>query len=311
MSRVLISTSSFGVHDRAPLDRLEAAGVDYRLNPHGRRLAPSETRELLRGAAGLIAGTERLDRAVLEAAPDLRVISRCGAGLDNVDLEVAAELGIAVRHTPEAHVEAVAELALAAILDLSRGLSAADRALRDGRWQRPPGRLLGGKTVGIVGLGRVGRRLVELLAPFRVRVLAHDPRPDPEFARRHQVRYLPLEELLAAADVVSLHLPAQPGGAPLLDRRRLAVMKPSALLINTARGGLVDEAALAEALDGGRLAGAHLDVFAEEPYDGPLRSCPAALLTPHLGGYAAEARSEMELQAVENLLACLAGEAGS
>ncbi len=302
-----ISTSSFGRTDGAPLERLRRAGFEPRLNPHGRRLERDELLELVGDAEGLIAGTETLDRELLTAVPALKVVSRCGSGLDNVDLAAAAELGIAVRNTPEAPAAAVAELALAGMLDLLRRISAADRELRAGRWHKPTGRLLAGKVVGLVGLGRVGKRLVELLAPFGVTLLASDPRPDAAFAERHGVRYAGLSELLAAADVVSLHAAPAPGSGRLLDGERLALLKPSALLVNTARGGLVDEAALYHLLAAGKLGGAFLDVFEEEPYGGPLAELPATVLTPHIGSYAAETRVRMEMEAVENMIAVLTG----
>ncbi len=308
MAVVAVSTSSFGRDDPAPLRQLREAGYEVRLNPHGRRLRRHETSELLRDAEGLIAGTEALDAEILAAAAALRAISRCGAGLDNVDLDAAAARGIRVRNTPGPPAEAVAELALAGILALLRRLGEADRDLRAGRWRKPMGRLLRGKTVGIIGLGRVGKRLVELLQPFDTPIVASDPAPDAAFAARHQVRWVELERLLAEADVISLHPGAAPGSPPLLGRERLERIRPGAVLINTARGGLVDEAALYDLLAAGKLAGAYLDVFADEPYDGALRELPQVLLSPHIGSYAAEARARMEAEAVANLLEALRGE---
>lgn len=175
--RILISTSTFGRSGGRPLELLEEAGVEVRLNPYGRKLRLEETVALLEGVDAVVAGSESLDRQILRQAPGLRLISRFGAGLDNVDLEAAAELGIAVRSTHDAHVDGVAELTLAGILDLLRMVARADRDLRRGEWSRPMGRLLRGRRVGIVGLGRVGKRLVRLLEPFKVEVLAHDLAP--------------------------------------------------------------------------------------------------------------------------------------
>lgn len=310
MALVAISTSTFGEHDQAPLDALRAAGFEVRRNPHRRRLERGETLELVAGAVGLIAGTERLDRELLTAARGLRAIVRCGSGLDNLDLDAAAELGIAVRNTPEPPAEAVAELALAGILALMRHLARADRALRSGEWDKPMGHLLAGRTVGLVGLGRVGKRLVELLEPFRCPLLAADPARDERFAERHGIRWVELDRLLAEADVVSLHLAPAADAGCLLDRARLARLRPGSVLVNTARGGLVDEHALYDQLAAGKLAGAYLDVFAQEPYRGPLRDLPQVLLTPHIGSYAVESRVRMETEAVALLLAALAGKSG-
>ncbi|MFQ5349856.1 MAG: NAD(P)-dependent oxidoreductase, partial [Thermoanaerobaculia bacterium] len=187
MPTIAVSTSSFARHDPRPLDQLRQAGYEVRLNPHGRRLRQTETRELLDGVVGLVAGTEKLDREILTAATELRAIARCGVGVDNVDQDAAAECGIAVRCTPEAPAEAVAELTMAGMLALLRHLPIADRDLRRGEWQKPMGRLLRGRTIGLVGLGRVGKRLVELLTPFACTIVATDPVPDEWFAERHGI----------------------------------------------------------------------------------------------------------------------------
>jgi D-3-phosphoglycerate dehydrogenase len=190
MPTIAVSTSSFARHDPHPLEQLRDAGYEVRLNPHGRKLRPAETAELLDGIVGLVAGTETLDRQILTAATDLRAIARCGVGVDNVDHAAAAEQGIAIRSTPEPPAEAVAELTLAGILGLLRHLPAADRDMRRGKWHKPMGNLLRGRTIGLVGLGRVGKRLVELLTPFACPILATDPVPDEWFAERHGIRYV-------------------------------------------------------------------------------------------------------------------------
>lgn len=305
MARIAVSTSSFGKYDPAPLNLLTEAGHEAALNPHGRKLEGPEAVELIQDAPGLIAGTERLDRETLAACPELRVISRCGVGVDGIDLEAATELGIRVLRTTDAHVDPVAELTLTAILSLLRHLAAAERDVRRGDWRKPMGRLLRHKTVGIVGLGRTGRRLVELLAPFDCRLLAADPREDPAFAAAHGVTYRSLDTVLETADIVSLHLDYSPAVHHLIGRPQLARMRSDAVLVNTARGGLVDETALAETLECGGLAGAYLDVFEREPYDGPLARLDTVQLSPHIGSYAVEGRVAMELEAARNLLDAL------
>ncbi|MCP4202456.1 MAG: phosphoglycerate dehydrogenase [bacterium] len=307
--RIFISTSSFGRVSPEPLDALDRAGYSYRLNPHSRKLEAEETREALAGVDGLIAGTELLDRGILTAADSLKAISRVGTGLESVDLVAAEELGIRVSTTPDPPARAVAELALGGLLAVLRHLVPADRDLRRGSWQKPMGQLLSGKTVGIIGTGRAGRALVDLLSPFHCRHLAVDLQPDPAWAQQNGVEYTRIDSLLTASDVVSLHVPLSPETRNLLDRRRIELMKHGAVLVNCARGGLVDEAALAENLRDGRLAGAYLDVFEDEPYHGGLIELRNTLLTPHIGSYAAECRLQMELEAVENLVRALA-EAG-
>lgn len=281
---------------------LKSAGFEYRLNPHGRKLTPAESAGLMRDIDGLIAGTEKMDHELLSSLPNLKVISRVGTGLDSIDLAAAEELGIKVYNTPDAHVEAVAELTLAGILDVFRQMSRAERDVRGGAWRKPMGRLLHGKTVGIIGLGRIGKALVKLLHPFDVMVLAFDPFQDADFAAEYQVEYRAVEAILPEADVVSLHLPYSKENYHFFDGRLLSLMKHDAILVNCARGGLVDEDALLAHLQAGNLAGAYLDTFEKEPYTGPLTTIDNVLLTPHIGSYAAECRLRMEIEAVENLL---------
>lgn len=300
--KVLISTSSFGKTGDKPLEMLAGAGIEYQLNPYGRKLRPDESAELMRDIDGIIAGTEKMDRQLLSSLPRLKIISRVGTGMDSIDLAAAEELGIKVINTPDAHVEAVAELTLAGILDVFRHVSQAERNIRQGTWRKPMGRLLYGKVVGIIGLGRIGKALVKLLHPFDVTVLAYDPFQDPPFAEEYNIEYREIEAILPEADVVSLHLPYAKERYHFFNERLLGLMKPDAVLVNCARGGLVDEDALLTQLQSGKLAGAYLDTFEKEPYDGPLTTAENVLLTPHIGSYAAECRLRMETEAVENLL---------
>lgn len=300
--KVLISTSSFGKTGDRPLALLDGAGFEYQLNPYGRKLTLIESADLMADIDGIIAGTEKMDRQLLAGLPKLKIISRVGTGMDSIDLEAAESLGIKVVNTPDAHVEAVAELTLGGILDVFRHVSQASRMMREGTWRKPMGRLLHGKVVGIIGLGRIGKALVKLLHPFDVTILAHDPFQDAAFANQYGITYLSLERLMSQADVVSLHLSFSKERYHLLDRQLLGLMKPEAILVNCARGGLVDETALLELLQAGKLAGAYLDTFEKEPYDGPLKLVENVLLTPHIGSYAAECRLRMETEAVENLL---------
>lgn len=297
---MLIGVSSFAETDDRPLSRLRSVGLEVTRNPFGRRLTGPEVSELMESdVVGLIAGLEPLDRAVL-AGSHLRVVSRVGVGLTNVDLEAACELGIEVRCTPDAPTQAVAELTLGAALALLRGLMEMDRAMREGRWERHLGTQLGGKTVVIVGFGRVGRRVAELLRPFGARVLVVDPNLDP--SQTAGCPLLPLPEALPQADLLTLHAS---GEDRLLDTAEFAAMKDGVFVLNAARGGLIDEAALAAALDSGKVAGAWLDTFLEEPYAGPLRAYANVLLTPHAGSNTRECRARMEMEAVDNLLDAL------
>ena len=302
---VAIGVSTFGAADPAPRALLAAAGARLVENPHGRTLKELEVAELLREADGLIAGTEPLTAVVLEGSPRLRAISRVGVGTDNVDLAAAARLGIAVFNTPDAVTQAAAELTLGGILSVLRHIHFMDRELREGRWTRKMGSLLSGKTVGIVGLGRVGKRVAGLLEPFGVERIGYDIFPDTTWAHEHGVTITPFHRLLERSDIVTIHTSKSPDVGPIFGAAELALLKPGAVIVDTARGEVLDEAALVEALRDGRLAGAYLDVFAQEPYDGPLRELPNVLLTPHAGSYAEEARVRMETEAAEQLLGFL------
>lgn len=297
--RVLIGPSTFGAADPTPIERLRQAGVEVVANPYGRRLSKDELLALLPGAAGLIAGLEPLSRDVLERS-DLKVISRCGAGLSNVDLEAAATLGIAVRHTPDIPTAAVAEVTVGAMIALMRQLPAMDRDLHAGKWEKRIGRQLEGKTVLIVGYGRIGQKVAALLRPFNVRLLAVDVEPSGPWDGVEQVD---VPRALPQADVITLHAS---GEAEVLGAQEFALMKPGVFLLNAGRGELVNESALCRALDRGIVAGAWLDTFVQEPYAGPLTRYPQVLLTPHIGSASAECRARMELAAVENLLEAFA-----
>lgn len=299
MNKLVISTSSFDVENNPPLQHLLEEGMHIDGNSYRRKLTEDEIMELL-GAdtVGMIAGIEPLTERVLASTKNLKVISRCGSGLDSVDLDAAKRYGIAVLNTPEAPAQAVAELTMGLMLAALRRICQIDRLLRAGEWPRMQGQLLAAQSVGIVGLGRVGRRVARLCQAFGAEVVAHDSyvEQSPE-----GVELVPLEKLLTQADIISLHLTYDANTHHLLNRQAFARMKPGAVVINTARGGLIDETALGEALTSGQIGAAALDVFEQEPYHGPLLECDNAILTSHIGSLARESRQRMEIEAAENL----------
>jgi len=296
---VAISTSSFGEFDNKPLEKLAMAGFEVHLNPHARKLTSDELVELVGNAQGLVAGTEPITASALEVLPALRVISRCGVGIDNVDQEACARLGKKLFNTPEALVDAVAELALGLVLSLLRNTHVMDRDIRTGKWKKRMGRLLRGQCAGVVGFGRIGQRSGELMHCLGADIVYADlEEKKPTYPARHML----LEDLLREVDILLLHVSGGEGASGLLGAERLKLLKPTSILINLSRGGVVDEAALAKALSSGRLAGAALDVFEEEPYSGELAALPNVILTPHVGSYAVQARVRMEAEAVDNLL---------
>ncbi len=307
--RVLVTATSFGASDPHLRAELEAQVGEVIYNPAGRPLSSAELAELLPGCDGLIAGLDRIDRAALAHADRLRVIARYGVGLDNVDLAAARERGIVVTSTPGANAGAVAELTIALMLALARSLPASSAAVKAGEWPRVSGVALEGKTVGLLGLGAIGRGVARRLAGFGCHLIAHDPAPDHAFAAAQHVELAPLQEVIARADFLSLHVPLLPETRGMVDRAFLSHMKRGAFLINTARGELIDEGALLEALQSGHLRGAGLDTFRQEPpgADHPLLALPQVIATPHSGSHADSATSAMGRAALDDCLAVLAG----
>ena len=303
--KVLISSKTFGKNDQTSIKILKEAGYTPVLNPYNRRLEFDEFAELIEDVVGLIAGTEKITENLLQKAKSLKVISRYGTGLDNIDLEATKRREIIVCNTPNAPTQAVAELTLGLILNLCRRIGEVDRNIRLGKWNPILGRLLLDKTLGIIGLGRIGKTLVKLVQPFELKIIAYEPYPDNEFISSYGIKLVSLEKVLSESDFISLHVPLTEETYHLIGKKELLLMKIDAVIINTARGNLIDEEALIEALEKGSVAGAALDVFEDEPYYGKLKDFVNVILTPHIGTYAKETRIRMEIEAVENLVNAL------
>ena len=269
--------------------------------------------ELLQDAVALVVrSATKVDGALIASAPKLRVIGRAGVGVDNVDVDAATAAGIVVCNAPEANVVSAAEHALALLLSLARHISAAERSLREGDWERErfAGIELADKTLALLGFGRIGRLVAFRARALGMRTVAYDPFVTAErIAELGAEQAESIEAALAVADVVSLHLPVTPDTRGLIDSTRLALLRPGALLVNAARGALVDEGALVDALRSGHLAGAALDVFDKEPLpaDSPLRDAPNLLLTPHLAGSTREAQDRAGVVVAEQVVAALVG----
>lgn len=300
--RVLISTTTFGEFDNTPFGILTRSGFAYVLNPYKRKLTSAEVVNLAKDATGIIAGTEQLGEDVFSCLPHLKVVSRCGAGMDNVDLVAAKKYGIKIYNTPDAPTLAVAELTVGFILNILRNISQMDKNIHVGKWDKQMGNLLYKKNIGIVGFGRIGQKVCELLSIFGTNLAYYDVVTKKTSLVCAQKDF---KELLSWADIVTFHLSFSEIGKPLIGEKELTYMKKGSWVINVARGSVIDEGALYRAMKSGHIAGAALDVFSEEPYAGPLTELPNVLLTPHIGSYAKEARIQMEIQAVENLLFCL------
>src|SRR5512135_1055038 len=262
--RLLVTPTSYGKNDARLKTELEAQVKEVIYNPTGKPLTSAEVAELLPGIDGYIAGLDGIDAKALKAADRLKVISRYGVGVDSVDLDAAREKGIVVTNTPGANSVSVAELALGLMLSLARQIP---EAVDQGKWPRYAGLSLEGKTVGILGLGAIGKQLAHRLAGFDCRLMAYDPFGDPAVARDLHVDMTTLEQVLKEADFVSLHLPLLPSTSGMVNEAFLSKMKKGAFLINTSRGEVVDEEALLRAIQSGHLRGAALDAFAVEPPD--------------------------------------------
>jgi D-3-phosphoglycerate dehydrogenase len=257
------------------------AGFEIVSNDTGKILSFEDQKALIKDAYAIIAGTEKYNAEMLAGCDNLKAVLRFGVGTDNFDLETMKKMGVQVGVI--ANFNSVAEFALMLILNTMKNFSQFDAAVRQGKWSRFPMRELGGKTVGIVGFGRIGRRLAEMLQGFNVKLLAYDPYMNPEAAAARNVTPVSLDELLAQSDVVSLHLPSTPETKGLFCAETFAKMKDGAYLVNTARGSLIKEADLIDALNSGKLAGVGLDVFEQEPVtaDNPLFAMEGNALAPH------------------------------
>ncbi len=298
----------------AGVDRLAAAGVTL-YDPELWRDRARLSAQLADCTALIVRNQTRVDAALLANAPRLRVVGRLGVGLDNLDLEALRARGITVVTGGNANAIAVAEYTLAAMLTLARRLPAADRHTKGGGWDRAAfgaGFELHGKTLGLIGLGDIGARVARRALACGMRVVAHDPLITPHHfaAAELGVTLAPLDDLLGESDFISLHVPLLPTTRHLINAERLARMKPTAVLINTSRGGIVDEAALIEALRAGRLGGAALDVRALEPPEqpDPLAQFENVLLTPHIAGLTAESQARVCQAVAEDVLRVLRGE---
>jgi len=301
MTRVAVTSRSFSKHPVLRAELLDRY-PDVTFNDDGTRLAGQALIDFLGGHDRAIVALETVDAKTLESLPDLRVVSKFGVGFDLLDLTAMARRGIRLGWTGGVNRRSVAELAIAMMIALLREVPVATAELRAGTWKNRIGRQLSDRTVGIVGCGHVGKDLAGLLRVFGCRVIAHDILDFPDFYAAHEVTLVGLEDLLRQADVVTLHLPLDETTHGILDRDRLALLKPDAVLINTARGGLVDETALGEMMATGRLAGAGFDVFATEPpEDFTLLDLPNFLATPHIGGSAVEAILAMGRAAIDGL----------
>lgn len=304
---IFVALSSFAATDSSPLKQLEASGHPVRIHSSGKRITPTELIRDATQATIVLAGIETYDSNALNQLPFLRCISRCGVGVDSIDLATAKHRGVVVANTPHIPTQAVAELALAMILSLCRRLRSQANLMQARQWERLTSNLLGGRTVGIIGLGRIGQKVARLCRAFDAHVLAIDPLANAKLAALLDLQLVDQKRLLSESDIICLHASKSPGETALIGSAEFSQMKRGTILINLARGGMVDEAALLDALRSGHISGAGLDVFHTEPYTGPLCDFDNVILTPHTATLTIETRAAMELQCVSNALDFLAG----
>ena len=303
-----MSSWPYGISSRDPLDLLERNGFTVRLSPHARKHTPRETADLLGDVDVLLAGTEPLpDWALKAGLPRLKHVARVGVGLDGLDVKFCMENGIAITYTPDAPARSVVEQVFALLIGVSRRLVEGHEALRVGKWQRHTGVLWQGKTLGILGCGRIGRQVAVIAKAFGMEVIANDLREDHAWAAANGVRYVSLDELVARSLAITVHLPYTTQTGNILNRDRLGAMRKGAFVINTCRGEVLDETALYDLLKSGHLGGAGLDVFHVEPYKGPLATLPNVFLNCHQGSCSHDGRYQMEVQSAENAVAFAQG----
>ncbi len=301
--KVLISSRSFGKINSGATRLLKDNGFIPVVNPTGEKLDENQILDLIDDeVVGIIAGTEQITQKVIEKSCNLKVISRYGVGMDNVDVEFAKEKNVLVINTPDAPSLAVAELTLSLTLHLLKRIGVCDRRLRKNAWKGEVGNLLTGKTIGIIGLGRIGKKVVELLKPFHVQVLAYDPYPDKEFISKKEIVLADLDKLFSSSDIISLHLPLNNKTKYIIGKQELLKMKDDVILINTARGGLINEDDLYDALKANSVGGAGIDVFEHEPETNNLEEFENVVITPHIATMTVETRKQMEIEAVENII---------
>jgi len=309
LAKVLITTIPFGNNNRLPLELLEKSNIEYQLNPFNKKITEEQLVEIISDFDAIIAGTEQITSKVLKCASQLKLISRVGIGLDGVDLLTAQKLGIKVSYTPDAPSPAVAELTIGLMLSMLRSIHISNSQMHRGIWYRYFGRRLGNVTIGIIGVGRIGKRVLKLLQGFETaKILVNDISPSRELNSELEVRWVNKEEIYKEADIISLHLPLTQITKNMIRKEHLETMKPDAILINTSRGGIINEGDLYEFMKSGNLGGAAIDVFEKEPYEGPLKEIEHCLLTAHMGSMSVDCRTKMEIEATTEVVRFLSGE---
>lgn len=301
MKKILTSPSSFGQIDSKPFDLLLSKGYEIVNNPYGRKLTENEVINLAKDCIGIVAGVELISKKAIDLLPNLKCISRVGVGMDSIDLKYAKSKNITILNTPDGPTRSVAEFTLAMALSLIRKIPMADSNMKNNIWKKETGNLILNKTLGVIGLGRIGKTVSELFKAIGLNIIGYDLYPDLEWAQRNNIKLLEIDQVISNADILTLHIPGG-NNEPLISKKDFLKMKKNSFLINISRGEIVDETDLFHALKNNLISGAAVDVYSEEPYTGELLKLNNIILTPHIGSYAKEGKLKMEVDAVKNLL---------
>lgn len=306
--KVLITPRSFEHIKDKFLELLKDAEIEVVMNPYGRVIKEDEMVELIKDMDGIIVGIDPITKRVIDNASKLKVISKYGVGVDNIDLESAKERNIVVTNTPNANSNAVAELTVGLIISVLRNIPLSDRRVREKKWDRFIGYELYGKTLGVIGTGSIGKRVIKLLRGFDLNILCYDKFPDYEWAEKENVKYVNFDELLKRSDIITIHIPLTEETRHLISERELSLMKKTAIIINTSRGGIINERDLYKFLKEGKIYGAGLDVLEDEPpQNSPLIELDNVVITSHIGSHTQESIENMAFMAIDNLISVLKG----
>lgn len=300
MSDIFISTIPFGTTSDEPLKLIMDSSLTYQINPLGRKITEEELSGYMSDVRGLVAGTEPITRKVMDNAPKLEVISRLGVGTDNIDLEYAHDRNIKIQTSDKGLYDSVAEFTLGLILNLFRNISSSNQDMRNGKWEKKIGIDIKGSVIGIIGAGKIGKKVINLLLPFSPKkILVYDPHLD---APIPGTSFVDLEDLLRMADLITIHAPLMDSTREMISKKEFRLMQTNSILVNTSRGDLVNQEDLYYALSEKKIAAAALDVFSSEPYQGQLTSLDNCFATPHIAPMTRQSRESMELEAVKNCL---------
>lgn len=305
---VLITTVPFGDKDNLPLELLKKSNLNYKINPLEKKLNEDELIGMIKNIDILIAGTENITSRVINSAPKLKHISRVGIGLDSVDLIAAKKKDIKVSYTPDAPSAAVSELTIGMIISSLRSIHISNNNMHKGQWHRLFGRRLSKVVIGIIGVGRIGSRVIKMLNSLGTKKILANDISDTVQHQNLPVEWVDKDTIFREADVISLHLPLNIQTKNLIRRKDLNIMKKDSILINTSRGGIVNENDLYNVMKNNHLSAAAIDVFEEEPYNGILKDIDRCLLTAHMGSMSIDCRTKMEIQATEDAIRFFNGE---